>query len=207
MRSLDEFVDALPIALAVNLFVLVAFFATQALQNRLRKNTKKFWSLFILALPGVALLLAFIEYCFFVGTKEAYYFLLRVLPEGLFITAFVGAAVLSVGFVLFKIRSSARFCFGLLEAIIGIWISIQRIPVTGGDPFGWGADFFWATLTAGVFLVVRGFDNMSIGLKPETYDSFLQSFKDYEQRMSSRFEEKRSAATDRVVPAEKTKQE
>src|ERR1700682_1350931 len=70
------------------------------------------------------------------------------------------------GAVLFAFRLHARALYGFTEAIVGLLIAGQRAAVETRWPIE-DLSFDLAVLTAGVYLVVRGLDNVHQGLKKE----------------------------------------
>jgi hypothetical protein len=90
----------------------------------------------------------------------------------------VGVLLLIVGVSLFFFRLKARFFFGLGEALVGFLIGISKIPESA-DPITWNLDVVIVMMTASIFLLVRGFDNMHAGLSSNP-DAILKSFYDSE---------------------------
>jgi hypothetical protein len=78
--------------------------------------------------------------------------------------------VLLVGLVLFSIRLRYRAIYGLTEALAGLTIAANRFAATADQPGIRNSAFYLAVLTAGVYLVVRGLDNMHVGLTREPKD-------------------------------------
>jgi hypothetical protein len=67
------------------------------------------------------------------------------------------AAILGVGGVLFGFREKFRAFYGLGEATAGLWVARQKIRATSDD-------IVITLLTASVYLIVRGLDNINVGL-------------------------------------------
>jgi uncharacterized membrane protein HdeD (DUF308 family) len=88
--------------------------------------------------------------------------------------AVVGLGTLAVGMLLFVFRLKWRCLYGASEAVVGVIVASQRFyhdAVTTNTP----APFLvLAILTAGVYLVVRGADNIHQGLTKEPLDPFGQ---------------------------------
>lgn len=86
----------------------------------------------------------------------------------------VALGTLVVGMLLFVIRLKWRCLYGASEAVVGVAVASQRFyhdAVTTNTP----APFLvLAILTAGVYLVVRGADNIHQGLTKEPLDPFGQ---------------------------------
>jgi hypothetical protein len=77
-------------------------------------------------------------------------------------TALATAAV-GTAFFIFRLRQ--RLVYGATEAVAGISIAAHRMSIepTPGIPTDTG--FYFAVLTAGIYLVVRGLDNMHQAVK------------------------------------------
>ena len=87
-----------------------------------------------------------------------------------------GTAVLLVGIGLFWFRTRCRGVYGLTEVIVGIFVASYKYveasagshPIDASDP-----NLLLALLTAGVYLVVRGLDNIQQGLTSTPGDPVL----------------------------------
>jgi len=75
---------------------------------------------------------------------------------------------LGLGVIFFLFRLRYRCIYGLTEAFLGTWIAGYRAYRT--DLPQQDLEFYIAMLTAGVYLVVRGLDNMQQGLTQTTPD-------------------------------------
>lgn len=145
-------------------------------------NRKMLVALFIY-IPGGAIVCGIIYYAGWAVLKDGYLWIQTLVTPRVFAYAVTPTAVLITGYVLFSFRTHARFFYGIAEALVGVFVAMLRIPSAGGDPFAWDSTIYLAMLTAGVFLVVRGFDNMQTGLKPDSYDEILKEFREREARM------------------------
>lgn len=83
------------------------------------------------------------------------------------------AVALAVGCVLFFLRLHWRGVYGLLEVVIGIGIAAHKLPSQDLASMSAAGDVLLAFLTAGVFLVVRGLDNIYQGLTGTDPDPVL----------------------------------
>lgn len=79
-----------------------------------------------------------------------------------------GLFALIGGAVLFSFRLKYRAVYGLSEATVGVLIAAQKFSDQSENDAG--LSFFIAFLTAGIYLVVRGFDNMHQGLTKQPID-------------------------------------
>lgn len=72
-------------------------------------------------------------------------------------------ATFCVGSMLYVIRYKLRCLFGLSEILVGISIAAYKVSTS----IELNSDLFLLLLTAGVYIVVRGFDNFQQGLEKE----------------------------------------
>ncbi|HEY9209792.1 MAG TPA: hypothetical protein VIO56_00140 [Methylotenera sp.] len=133
----------------------------------------------LLYLPLAIMILTVVYYGIWGALQDGYVWIKHLSPpRGLFV-AFIGVMVVGLGYALFLFRLHVRFFFGLTEAVTGLFIALQNVP-ENADPVLWNSQIFIVILTAGIFLIVRGFDNMYTGLKPESRDSFLKEIDESE---------------------------
>ncbi len=115
------------------------------------------------------LLLGPIYYSLFVLIKD---FALKLqsseLPNYLVISITI-VITLSLGFILFYFRLRRRSIYGVTEALVGVLIAVEKISSENFHEFS-SSNFFLAFLTASVYLVVRGFDNIHQGFTKEPFD-------------------------------------
>ncbi|WP_127805867.1 hypothetical protein [Hydrogenophaga sp. NH-16] len=72
----------------------------------------------------------------------------------------VGLAALLFGLLLFAVRQWSRILYGVSEVIVGVVVAVYR-HAPGSSI--WNPDAFLLLLTAGIYLVVRGLDNIQQG--------------------------------------------
>lgn len=77
-------------------------------------------------------------------------------------------AVLTMGLLFFWFRLRARFIYGASEALAGIAFATHRLAREPDITLPSDDSFYFAVLTAGVYLIVRGLDNMHQGLKDKS---------------------------------------
>jgi hypothetical protein len=90
-------------------------------------------------------------------------------PEG-FIVVPVSVLVLSFGLTLFYIRLRLRFFYGFTEVLAGIAVAANKVVTEAKSLTAISASWSLAMLTAGVYLVVRGLDNMHQGISKDPLD-------------------------------------
>lgn len=119
-----------------------------------------------------AVIIAPIYYSAAVAVRDLYIFLLS--PEsGRTPTVFITVIMtLGLGIGLFIFRLKARAYYGLTEIMVGVTVAVYRVTTTPGSNLISSTDLYLAVLTAGIYLVVRGLDNVHQGLDKEP-DSFL----------------------------------
>lgn len=167
---------------------------------RLRSKLGSSGLIFLLGFVGVAVLVAPMYYVLAATLKDLY---LWVQSPALSATETIFASVMVttlLGTALFYFRLRLRACFGVTEALAGIIAAAHRVAtdfrVT--EPI-----FYLAVLTAGIYLVVRGLDNVHQGLTKEPTDplatKIFQVFRD--EIFLGRFEQKRSGARARRLTA------
>lgn len=79
----------------------------------------------------------------------------------------IGLVALSLGIGLFKVRQWSRVLYGLSEVAVGVVVAVYRHE-PGSSLLN--PDAFLLLLTAGVYLIVRGLDNVQQGLNREPPD-------------------------------------
>jgi hypothetical protein len=75
-------------------------------------------------------------------------------------TVVAGLMVVSGGGLLYWFRLKQRFLYGLTEAIAGVLVGMHRVSLEQWSGVPKSTGFYLALLTAGIYLVVRGIDNM-----------------------------------------------
>ena len=135
--------------------------------------------LLALYLPLAIIAATAVYYGIWVAFQDGYVWVERQSPPRELFVVFIVVVVVGLGYALFLFRLHVRFFFGLTEAVTGLVIALRNIP-ENADPVLWSSQIFIVIFTAGIFLIVRGFDNMYTGLKPESRDSFLKEFDESE---------------------------
>lgn len=91
----------------------------------------------------------------------------------IFVIAPVSLIVVGAGGALFYIRLKFRFCYGATEVLAGVMVAASKvsgeIKSAADVTTGWTFTLF----TAGIYLVVRGLDNMHQGLIKEPLDTLV----------------------------------
>jgi hypothetical protein len=79
--------------------------------------------------------------------------------------ALTAGATILVGAAFFYFRLKQRFVYGATEVAAGIVVAAHRVSLEPEVGVPSDTSFYFAFLTAGVYLVVRGLDNMHQGFK------------------------------------------
>ncbi len=106
--------------------------------------------------------------------KGHYSWVAQRIPAGPLGELVMFTGTLTLGVLLFGFRLKARFFYGLTEAVVGAMVATTKMPSEGVDLASWHSETYLTILTAGVYLVVRGLDNMHTGLKAESKDILLR---------------------------------
>jgi hypothetical protein len=109
-------------------------------------------------------LFSVVYYAMGVTLKDAFFWVARPSPGHLFSTPVVVLSTLAVGAILFFFRQKLRAFYGLTEVIIGLKVATNRAAASEQVASLQDPDFYLALLTAGIYLVVRGLDNMREGM-------------------------------------------
>lgn len=156
---------------AAGLFIVfLLIVVTSALRSGInRRDVKKF----IFALPLVVVVLSFMglsNYSLIVGIKDVFLWIMSPSLSKTSAVILASLFTLGLGSALFFFRLRMRAIYGLTEAAIGIVVAGNR-ALTQMDQFT-SSDFYLAILTASVYLIVRGFDNIHQGLTKEPIDPY-----------------------------------
>ncbi|MDO9365228.1 MAG: hypothetical protein Q7T58_02640 [Methylotenera sp.] len=178
-RTPNEFFEeSFPIAVFLAI-ISYGFFSMRWSIFGLPKFNIHLFLLPVLYLPLAIIALTVVYYGIWGALQDGYIWVEHQSPpRGLFV-AFIGVVVAGLGYALFLFRLHVRFFFGLTEAVTGLVVALRNIP-ENADPVLWSSQIFIVILTAGIFLIVRGFDNMCTGLQAETRDSFLKEIDESE---------------------------
>lgn len=114
---------------------------------------------------GRAVPLAFVIYGVIVSVRDLYGWLAVTKYE-----VIVAVIALLLGGTLFQLRQSLRVLYGASEVLVGVLVaSYRHVPQSSL----WEFETFLPFLTAGVYLVVRGFDNIHQGIKQDPADPLV----------------------------------
>jgi len=189
-RSVGDWVEYPSQLAAIFAIAMYTFFFNHWMTNGRPKFGVKIILLFAVYIPLAAILSGILFYALGVTIKDAYLWLEASAPLKVFSPVLIGGVALGIGYLLFVFRARAPFVYGMTEVCIGVVVAILRIPDWSAAPTNWDSEIFIAMLSAGVYLVVRGFDNMNRGLKPESYDAVLAELKERQSKIVARLQER-----------------
>jgi hypothetical protein len=90
--------------------------------------------------------------------------------------AITAALVLFLGITCFMLRLHGRAVYGLVEVVVGVTVALRRLDISKIGQVATDPELALALLTASIYLVVRGFDNIHQGLTKEPRDAVSQLF-------------------------------
>jgi flagellar biosynthesis GTPase FlhF len=152
-RTLSDFSLAIP--------TLLAFYAIFALKLVIDKRveigalTPSKFNYFGFGYVFVLLGAAFVTFGLFTTVRDGIYYLTKL--DSVYLVAI---SALMVGIGLFFIRLHVRFWYGAVEVAVGVIVAISVYQSNAGKP---ATSLLLGVLTAGVYLIVRGLDNVHQG--------------------------------------------
>jgi hypothetical protein len=187
-RTLDDFLNYPPKIAFFSILLVYSFLISLWAKGGFRKikPTLKGLLIFVIAIPIFSVAIAVVYYGMWAVLKDGYELIHRSIPYREFAIGFTVIAVIGAGWLLYFFRRKARFFFGLSEAVAGLVVAVTKIPSDITDPILWHSDTYLIMLTAGVYLVVRGLDNMQIGQTPDSYDEILKYLEEETNKMYER---------------------
>jgi hypothetical protein len=167
-RSADDFWwHSLTTGAAIGSIFLVVFAVIWFKRGLKVSLTEALASVF--AVPAGLMLLGMVYYA--VGASAKDLFLWARDPSTLSWRAVAASLlVLATGSLLFYFRLHYRSLYGATEALVGVLVAMQRVLSTPGGSPRLDVDLFLPLLTASIYLVVRGFDNVHQGLTKDPLD-------------------------------------
>jgi hypothetical protein len=91
-----------------------------------------------------------------------------------FVSSVIGSTICTIGVGLFLFRLHRRSCYGATEALVGAFIGISK-AIDAKTSLA-SANLWLALLTASIYLLVRGLDNIHQGLTREPMDPWAAGF-------------------------------
>ncbi len=184
-RSIDDvfrytLYTAIPIALIV-IIVGLTYIRKSGLTKSSAGN-----KVIILVLPVLIIFVALIYYSLGASIKDLFFWIQApsLSKNGTIITTLL--ITLALGFLLFYFRLRLRGVYGITEVLIGLAIAANRVAIENTREVP-KSEFYLAILTASVYLVVRGIDNIHQGLTKDPFDPVAQKIFFYFKKMSDRY--------------------
>lgn len=143
-------------------FFLVAY--TVMLASDLERPLLRHWRKCIYVLPITlpAVLTGVLFYSLSVVIKDAALYVVDAASTRNGSIVLATGLVVTIAAVLFYVRLRYRVLYGLSEVAAGITVAVSRLATQEGQ-VPRDADFYLAMLTAGVYLIIRGMDNVNTG--------------------------------------------
>jgi len=85
------------------------------------------------------------------------------------------ALTLGLGWIFFYFRLRLRCIYGLTEVVVGLLVAANHVVVSSEAATNDPASYYLLLVTAGVYLVVRGFDNIHQGLTKDPLDPIART--------------------------------
>jgi hypothetical protein len=166
-RTIEDFIKyslyiAIPLAIIYGSIVFSGLLDTEG-KNKLTHR--------LLLLPMIifgSLFIGAMYYALAASLKDVYLWLRSpsVSRNGAIIITILITTV--VAFILFYFRLKLRSIYGLTEAAIGLIVAVNR--VVDSRTIGFNSNFYLIMLTASIYLIVRGFDDIHQGLTKSPVD-------------------------------------
>lgn len=156
------------------MFVHIAVALFERKTGRLKDDVSRSWAVRLAYFAGFWFAIGVYAFAF-LGFYEIYLFAFSPGLSKISSIVLVGFATLAIGSMFFFIRLRWRFVYGVSEACAGVVVASQRFytdAIVGH--LSSATPIVLAILTAGVYLVVRGADNMHQGLTKEPLDPIGQ---------------------------------
>lgn len=168
-RSLDDFMrypGSIAAAIALLLYLRLAYAAYKE-GRRPRKTFSSVWFL-IVGPPVLSFGVASVYYSLAVSGLDLFLWFEKLSLPPTLRSAVWALVALAVGLLLFLVRLRFRAIYGLTEVAVGAGVVAHR--AYSGNIGSSNLDFYLAILTAGIYLVVRGCDNVHTGLFKDPID-------------------------------------
>ncbi len=174
-----KFSDVLDFAIIypgiIGVFIFLIVSAYRHLVGKVKFELVDFLAGLIFAMPIMTLAISIGLYSSFIAGKDLLFWSLD--PTTLSWRAAVAAAmVLAIGGSLFLFRLRFRCLYGMSEAAAGVAVALQRVMSARSTSDILSADVLFILLTASIYLIVRGFDNIHQGLSKDPIDPIATRF-------------------------------
>jgi hypothetical protein len=164
--GLHSFYIAIPIC--VLLFII---FISQFILGRSRPTTGGVPVVIFPLTPVFAFMAGLLLFAMWVGAKDLLHWLATPsLNKSFWLAALTVLATLACGSMLFLFRLFFPSLYGVTEAMVGVIVALSKVNVTPSGVSALDSSVYLAILTAGVYLIVRGLDNIHRGLTKAPYD-------------------------------------
>ena len=153
------------------LLFIIFFWIKNGTAKPLKKDIKMILLFFLIVIPFIGLS----YYSFGVLIKDTYLWIRSpsISKTGAVIVVIVGT--LFIALILFYFRLKYRSLYGMSEAFVGLAVACNRV-LSEYEQETFSPTFYFAILTAAIYLVVRGFDNIHQGINKEPIDPIVSKF-------------------------------
>ncbi|MBF6650221.1 hypothetical protein [Methylobacter sp. BlB1] len=170
-RSRDDYFNySLIIGVIFVSLIVVSHFGNgvkKAFEDVWLLNFVLFKAIFVIPFSGL------FYYSLLVVLHDLFLFLYKSSSEHL--TVVVPAVLtLVLGISLYRLRLKQRVLYGISEVIVGITVAVSRVQSGFSIEHPDNTELYIAILTAGIYLVVRGLDNIDAGLKTKPNTRFFK---------------------------------
>jgi len=167
-RHIDSYISTmLPLALGFYMLSLVWMGSHRLMNARLYGGSRvpmtvKMFFGYVTVSGVMSLFVGLVWYSFGVACVDGYHWVVNMKPtqNKQHSTVLVSLTVLMLGACFFWVRLRLRFVYGATEAGLGISFAAHRYGAESSISLPAETGFYFAVMTAGVYLVVRGMDNM-----------------------------------------------
>lgn len=119
--------------------------------------------------PFFSVLVGFLQYCYSVSAKDLFIWLQTAILTEAGIIFLVVLTTLIFGLIFFYFRLKFRGIYGFTEIVLGLTIAANRVLEENEIP-NESPEFYLAFISAAIYLVVRGLDNIHQGITKEPLD-------------------------------------
>jgi hypothetical protein len=170
-RPIEDVIKYSSYIIAVASIIFISIFIAFAIQSGISKPTKADLLVYF-GIVVMIIIIGPIYYSIGASLKDLYFWIQspELSKRGAIILTLIITLIL--GLTLFYFRLRARSIYGITEAAVGLTVAANKISLEDSHTVI-SSNFYLAMLTASVYLVVRGLDNIHQGLTKEPIDPYI----------------------------------
>ena len=168
-KPIEDFVN-IPFTIAL---ILILPLSVAAVSLRLANPEASADHRLILYFIGATILYSTITFCTRELGADAFFWLENPDLKKPIAAVYISSFAALFGGLLFLVRLKLRFIYGASEAIVGLVVSTHKVVTEINQVAAINTNTTLAFLTAGIYLIVRGLDNMHQGLSKEPFDGLV----------------------------------